>query len=403
MSFQYFSQSRNICLILLFLGVAIADGVIVNPLNLPKPFDPEIQTAMLKMVEDAGYTIETHIVQTDDGYLLTIHRLPNEGGPPVFIQHGLLSSSADWLSLGKEKAFPYLLWNLGYDVWLGNYRGNAFSQGNVNLSSSDIEYWDFSWHEMGIYDLPAMISYVVTATSQKVAYVGHSMGTTGSFVMAALRPDMHDKVKVILSFAPVAIMKHAVSPLRILVPLTDGVEMVAKVFELGDLLSENQLTSVLLRYVCSNNLVTATLCSNLLFAIVGFDPTQIDLDQLTTIAGLTPAGSSVKCLLHYLQLASITKFRQYDYGAAENLIKYGALSPPEYDTSKMKIPFAFFYGDNDWLTAVVDVKTFYKKLPEGVLLQRINYTLFNHIDFLWARDAPKMLYAQAIEVIESYA
>lgn len=62
-----------------------------------------------------GYPCEAHVVITEDGYLLTIHRIPcgrigcehvgkRGSGQPVFLQHGLLSSSADWLLSGPEKA-----------------------------------------------------------------------------------------------------------------------------------------------------------------------------------------------------------------------------------------------------------------------------------------------------------
>lgn len=62
-----------------------------------------------------GYPCEAHVVITEDGYLLTMHRIPcgrigcehvgkRGSGQPVFLQHGLLSSSADWLLSGPEKA-----------------------------------------------------------------------------------------------------------------------------------------------------------------------------------------------------------------------------------------------------------------------------------------------------------
>jgi len=55
------------------------------------------------MIRKAGYPVETHTVQTEDGYLLTLYRIPRQNGAPVLLQHGLLTSSADFLILGKDK------------------------------------------------------------------------------------------------------------------------------------------------------------------------------------------------------------------------------------------------------------------------------------------------------------
>lgn len=71
-----------------------------------------------------GYPQEEHYVTTPDGYILKVFRIPGSPKDParpgkkvVFIQHGLLCSSADWVVLGKDKAIPYLLADAGYDVW----------------------------------------------------------------------------------------------------------------------------------------------------------------------------------------------------------------------------------------------------------------------------------------------
>lgn len=67
-----------------------------------------------------GYPIEEYSVPTSDGYILKVFRIPGSlksppsyGKPVVFVQHGLLCSSADWLVLGKEKAIGYLLADAG--------------------------------------------------------------------------------------------------------------------------------------------------------------------------------------------------------------------------------------------------------------------------------------------------
>ncbi len=47
-----------------------------------------------------------------------------------------------------------MLANIGYDVWLGNNRGNKYSRSHISLNpDKDKNFWDFSFHEMGKYDL----------------------------------------------------------------------------------------------------------------------------------------------------------------------------------------------------------------------------------------------------------
>lgn len=68
-----------------------------------------------QLVSLHGYPSESHVVVTEDGYLLTLHRIPGgrnhrgpSGGaaarPVVFLQHGLLASSADWVLTGPGKS-----------------------------------------------------------------------------------------------------------------------------------------------------------------------------------------------------------------------------------------------------------------------------------------------------------
>ncbi|PSN29786.1 hypothetical protein C0J52_27185, partial [Blattella germanica] len=64
-----------------------------------------------ELIRKNGYPAESHIIETEDGYLLTLHRIPhgkhtpqNKTLLPIFLQHGLLSSSADWLINGPNKS-----------------------------------------------------------------------------------------------------------------------------------------------------------------------------------------------------------------------------------------------------------------------------------------------------------
>lgn len=63
--------------------------------------------------------------------------------PVVFLQHGLLGSSADWTMNLAEQSAAFVFADAGFDVWLGNSRGNVYSRGHKNLSCSDKQYWQF--------------------------------------------------------------------------------------------------------------------------------------------------------------------------------------------------------------------------------------------------------------------
>lgn len=77
-----------------------------------------------------------------------------------------------------------------------------------------ISFIYFSWHEIGYYDLPAMIDYVLEKTHQtSLHYIGYSQGTTTFYVMCSERPEYNDKVKGMVSMAPVAFLTNQRSPL----------------------------------------------------------------------------------------------------------------------------------------------------------------------------------------------
>jgi len=171
-------------------------------------------------------------VTTEDKYVLTLHRIPRPGAKPVLLVHGLEDTSSTWIVMGPHSGLGYFLYANGYDVWMGNVRGNRYSKGHVKLNpSTDKAYWSFSWHEIGVYDLPAMIDGVLEKTGyQKLSYFGHSQGTTSFFVMASSRPQYNSKIHLMSALAPVAFMKHMKAPLLGMARM--GINMFGENFEL---------------------------------------------------------------------------------------------------------------------------------------------------------------------------
>lgn len=116
--------------------------------------------------------------------------------------------------MGPKTALAYYLSDLGYDIWLGNARGGRYSRNHTSLSVEDKRFWMFSFHEMGYYDIPAMIDYILEKTNQEnLHYIGHSQGTTAFFVMASERPKYNKKIRLASLLAPVAFMVNFRAPL----------------------------------------------------------------------------------------------------------------------------------------------------------------------------------------------
>jgi len=154
--------------------------------------DPKEELNFINLIQKEGLLCESHNVTTSDGYILTLFRVRDSNGPkfnknakPIFVQHGMTSDANSWILQGKE-SISVKLAKAGYDVWFGNNRGNIYARGHTTLNpdkDSDMkQYYDYSFYELGKYDLPTSIDYVRNITSfDKISYMGHSMGTSQMF------------------------------------------------------------------------------------------------------------------------------------------------------------------------------------------------------------------------------
>lgn len=95
---------------------------------------------------EQGFTISNFTATTEDGCILKIFRVrdPAFGDavlPPVLLQHGILDSADTWTLNFANGSLAMLAAAAGFDVYLGNSRGNKYSTGRSGYGEHTKEYW----------------------------------------------------------------------------------------------------------------------------------------------------------------------------------------------------------------------------------------------------------------------
>ncbi|XP_053698632.1 lipase 1-like [Sabethes cyaneus] len=377
--------------------------------DLPPVLDNDAELTVPQLIRKYGYRMDSHVVITEDGYILTMFRIfprqPVETAKlPVLMVHGLFASPAVFVLSGPNISLPYLLADDGYEVWLANVRGTRYSRDHTSMAVGSKEYWDFSWHEIGYYDLPKMIDYILNTTkASKLHYIGHSQGCTVYFAMSGSRSDYNDKIALMTALSPAVVLKRVRSPiLRVMLSLADKFEEILSALNIVELLPYNENTYRVAKHVCPpeepNNA-----CSQLVGMIAGPHPEMYDQKLVLKFLGHVPAGASTKQLIHYIQIARSGLFRQYDYGKRGNLQTYSDWKPPTYNLNSSLAPVIIFYALNDWMVHPRDVQQFSRMLPRLVSANVVADKKFNHVDFLLSQNVRSQVFDKLIPILNQYS
>ncbi|XP_037513150.1 lysosomal acid lipase/cholesteryl ester hydrolase [Rhipicephalus sanguineus] len=373
------------------------------------PIDPDACRNVTEIIRDKGYPVEEHRVTTSDGFVINIQRMPDghkarhaKGPKPVvFLQHGLLSSSADWVINYPPESLGYILADAGYDVWLGNVRGNTYSS-HVKYTRKDKQFWDFSFDEMIKYDLPAMLDYVLNTTQQtKLFYVGHSQGTLILFALLSERPEYNKKIQLFSAMGPVTNVTYMTSPVRLLAPFAKDAGVLFRLFGDYDFLPNNWFMRFLAKTMCKYHALREV-CEDAIFLIVGTDMHELNVTRLPVFISHTPAGTSVKNMIHFAQLVREKRFQKFDYGSSKNMAIYGQKIPPVYNVSGVKIPVGLFWSLNDWFADPADVNILTKQLPNIIFNYQVPDPEFTHLDFIVGIHANDIVYSAMMKLMDRH-
>uniref|UniRef100_A0A8C8SBR5 AB hydrolase-1 domain-containing protein n=1 Tax=Pelusios castaneus TaxID=367368 RepID=A0A8C8SBR5_9SAUR len=328
-----------------------------------------------------GYPSEEYDILTADGYYLSTNRIPHgkenpqDTGPKlaVLLVHGLLLEGSNWVANLPNNSLGFVLADAGYDVWIGNSRGNTWSKRHQNLSIDQEEFWDFSFHEMAMYDLPALVDFILQKTGQQnLYYVGYSQGCTIAFIAFSVMPQLAQKIKIFFALAPAyTLNKIMVNSLFIFSQIMFGKKEFC--------LLSARLKSLTAK-VCGTGLIDQLCIQALFFILGGFNGKNLNMVFSFCVSKCLCSRSSSSLTATYALVSKTT--------------------PPFYKIEDMRVPTAVWNGGHDLVTSPQDI---------AVLLPRITNLFFyeyfsdwTHVDFIWGLDATQRMYVEILELMEKH-
>ncbi|KAJ8264387.1 hypothetical protein GJAV_G00148570 [Gymnothorax javanicus] len=368
--------------------------------------DPEVNMNISEIIAFWGYPHQEHEVVTEDGYILSVNRIPHgveskpsdAPRPVVFLQHGLLAAGSNWITNLPNSSLGFILADSGFDVWLGNSRGNTWSRKHVKLDPRYDAYWEFSYDEMAKKDLPAAINYITKITGQEqIYYVGHSQGTTIAFIAFSTMPELASKIKMFFGLAPVATVAFTKSPMTKLSIFPEFI--IWDLFGRKGFLPQSPVIKWFATKFCSHDPLSE-LCGNFFFVLCGFDEKNLNMSRTPVYTTHCPAGTSVQNMVHWSQAVHHGKLMAFDYGRAGNRAHYNQSTPPEYHVKDMKVPTALWSGGHDTLADPKDVAVLLQQVSNLVYHKHIEH--WEHLDFIWGLDAAQEMYSEIVQLMKQH-
>jgi lysosomal acid lipase/cholesteryl ester hydrolase len=382
--------------------------------------DEEMEMDTCEFIESRGFASESHFTTTTDGYVLGLQRIPpkhktcadgaDEASTEahsrlpsrgvVLLIHGFMQSSESFtIRRDSSNSLPLVLANAGYDVWLGNNRGNKYSCKHASRKPANEDFWDFSLDEMIRYDMPSMIEYVLVQTkAESLTLIGFSQGTAQAFACMSSGPHLAKKVNLFIALAPVSEVRGFSNP------VVDNLARARPDFIFLLFGKRSILPSTLFwRKILSRNVFVHTIDKAILF-LFGWSAHCIDPAEKSLLYSHIYSFSSVKTVVHWFQIIQAAKFQMFDDCMANNVSsnpydRYTTKALPHYRTMQLQCPVACFYGGRDNLP---NTKAVLANIPKSRVVLLHKEEEYEHLDFMWAKDTGTKICPKVLDLLKEY-
>lgn len=329
---------------------------------------------------------------TADGWRLGVRHLrpahPDPNKLPVVLCHGLGLNGTFWTITDEHEHLPAQLQAKGYEVFIFDFRGSGESArvgrvGRFNgflRETPLLEIGEGSWNvdEIARYDVPAVLDYVKNTTgSDRVNWVGHSLGGMLMFAFLEMSPDRDRIANFVAMGATITYAK---------VPETD-------------MLAANRQLRLLARFASPGRLGRPLMVARFpgLDQIDRFYYTESNVDRPTVARfyGYTLEDTG------YSALAQLDPFLEYGHFiSADRKIDYAS------KLGELSVPTLMVVGDGDIMSDVPSSQLTFDAIgSRDKTMMRFGKAEgqvadYGHCDLVWSRYASREVFPPLIDWLD---
>jgi pimeloyl-ACP methyl ester carboxylesterase len=246
---------------------------------------------------------------------------------PILLIHGLLQDCESFLCCGQRNSLAAVLAHEGYDVWLGNNRGNRYSNKHVDVTADVVDYWNFSIDHLANYDLLAMVKCMLQTVNNEqrerhldpidhVIVIGFSQGSAQTLLGLSTSQYLQDHINLFVALSPPIKLKGFNSTWLASV-LTAFPSLVSLIF--GRRAMFPNVLSV--KNTLSNSMFAKLVCGAVYF-LFGWRCANIDPSRRPALFQHVFSPSSVLCVLHWFQIMENNELVNYRYSPSDHKVYF---------------------------------------------------------------------------------
>lgn len=248
------------------------------------------------------------------------------------------------------------------------------------------EFWDFSLDELAVFDIPAMIDYILAVSKfETIVYGGFSQGTAVGFASISVYPRLNNKIEKFIALAATTVprgLKHGIGATLI----RASPEAIYFFFGRKSFISFAYFWSQ-----CLSPDMYRLVIDYALEYFFGWKSKNMDIRTKQQAYQHLYGFTSVKQIVHWFQIIRSRRLQMYDDGPS---IFSKSHVIPRYRLSKVSIPILMFYGEKDLL---VDIGMTKLECRNSKNVEIVHIPHYEHLDFLWSKDLQITVIDKVIE------